>query len=775
MAGPADKTSLMDALNRADEDQIPSGRIRPSVNDEMLSKIISDNQNKQDPLSKAWGILSGPRPPTGFRVLDQAINSPAIHPAKAVNDLATGLVESLGRVQRLGSGAYPRDARTGLVDALYEDQVAEDVTLAVLDWGLPAASVASARGTSASTLGVFGSRDIPAGDLATAKTMKAEGKSQDDIWKATGVWEQRSDKFIREFNDSNLKFKPTAIQEQKLEVTGKDPITYNTMSGKAVDIIEDHPLFGTYPELKNAVIDIEINPEVGIANPNGQVINSLSNEPHIVGEANNVEDALSLLRHEFQHIIQAKDELPRGGHPENPNNVALWMASKREKASALDDQIAKDLEGTGADVFRNAYVNLKNAYKEGIELANRGARTDDPALQEITGKAKNITKSLAARLGVERAGRIADNIFKQTQILLEPNPNDARPGDLKELNNLTPEARGARRVYTRLGGEVQARLAQRRGNLGIIGRRTQSPIYNEGDFSDASRYREDINPILQVDDYKARDVQRMDVPNDIKTQIRDVLRVGNKQYQVWELLVAEGKSREEVAKALGMTRTRLANVINDMRSNLERRGFKDYAPIRSPVGKNDHSFKRKDDIQSSAPSDRDPDTIGVSPPPVPAKPVSEFISKPNEERIQTLLRPSNDAEPLNPNLTRAEQGPLMSRERALAEDTKLVQRDFKQEQLEAEAEYEPLVRTWLDLIYRKETDKFFLNRMEKSGVTNSDIFHVIEIVEEGVSEYNKFLKLLMNEVESNPTPKGKALLKFSEDLLKTFLNPPKKD
>lgn len=160
------------------------------------------------------------------------------------------------------------------------------------------------------------------GKMADAVRMDKEGKSSTDIWDETGWVKGADGKFRFEIDDSKAKM---LIKEG--------------MGVARLSEYFDHPaLFKQYPGVKNIWVALDINKELAprgeyktTAQDIGQSIKA--GEGIISVDAQNHEQAKSILLHEIQHFVQEQEGFARGGNLENAPTIDM------DKLSAIRTEI----------------------------------------------------------------------------------------------------------------------------------------------------------------------------------------------------------------------------------------------------------------------------------------------------------------------------------------------------------------------------------------------------------------------------------------------------
>lgn len=358
--------------------------------------------------------------------------------------------------------------------------------------------------------------------------------------------------------------------------------------------------------------------------------------------------------------------------------------------------------------------------------------------------------------------------------------------------------------YWELGGEVLARNAEHRANYDATHRKLHHPENTQSiDTADQiDRYTGDAPnsgpPVDRIKELLYKNAQERDLG-------------GTKAFAIWEYKNANPDApSSEVAEALGMSVDYVKKETAWIRQRLTANKLGEFAPQPSPharkLMKSDEGIPPEDDVLYDNAS-----AIGVKEP--------EGFTTPKELNPDgTRKLPANDNKPITEESMGAApdyESPsfaddvdpfdthIKSLESRISEEMKLpipnlakiahyrkgikemekAKADFDTQWAqdpppfegeldrsligteEFEAAVEPVISQYMGVVYSREELPLAVARFQKEGVKQSDLFHVVDILEQ---EGPKGVRAMVNifEKADNLTKVDKALLRFARDLLR---------
>ena len=239
--------------------------------------------------------------------------------------------------------------------------------------------------------------------LEQAKAMVEDGRTPEDIYKATGWFKGQDGKWRFEIPD-NLE----AITLDKL---------LNDKRAKLEEIYDNPQLFEAYPDLKDVPVRIE-EIEKGF---NGF---AYADAITISASLKNDNEAKSILVHEIQHLIQKREGFARGGGPKTAREQI------REEQRILDRQFGSFSED------EKAYLVYQDMWMDATLI-----EFDDKKAARASAEIEKLEK----RIGKERRAEIQEIKARRTA-----------------LKNALTEGRDGVDLYWRLAGEQEARYIESR-------------------------------------------------------------------------------------------------------------------------------------------------------------------------------------------------------------------------------------------------------------------------------------------------------------------------
>ncbi|MFH6944643.1 LPD23 domain-containing protein [Flavobacterium sp. FlaQc-50] len=207
-------------------------------------------------------------------------------------------------------------------------------------------------------------------NLKRAQELEKNGKSDKEIWIATG-WQKGADgKWRVEFDDS------------KMELNDG----YQSMRNYTLDeAIEYDELFDLYPELKD--VKFSVIPRLG--SMKGAFMPA-KNLIMINGELS-PEEVKSTLLHEIQHIIQSKEGFATGGTPKMAVDYLNSKISRLKLAKNLPSSVIKAADKLSKSLFDGIDVNESkdNFVKELNNIKNKLSEGEWDVYQSIAGEVES--------------------------------------------------------------------------------------------------------------------------------------------------------------------------------------------------------------------------------------------------------------------------------------------------------------------------------------------------------------------------------------------------
>jgi hypothetical protein len=411
------------------------------------------------------------------------LKSLGISIARGVPQAATGFVD-LAALPLTATGIRKPEQIFGSTDYLTAHGLLPPPQTGLLNQGTelassmvnPAAAVKGGLGLAGIMIGK-GAKTWDAVRAAEAEKMLAEGASPSHAWNRTMTGSNVDNQMRQEISDKNAKFirdpvfvprtnqmsmeeyralgamHPNKTLSELDKIAGRGDPNYNV----PLSSLLDHPeLYEAYPQLKDLPVNFEpnlksrgsfvpprayskMNPEGYVELKTPQVVRP--NLPYTLDEKRK-EDMLSTLLHEIQHKIQDVEGFAKGGSP-----------------SEFKDQTKNFEKYHQAKHLRRMMENDAISAKE--------------AANQWTAQMYQKPKAGAVAL--------------------------AKNNDRETLDKLMSNLMTKQDQYVRLGGEMEARLAQRRKDLDMINRGKHYPFqkytnqdYNFGDL--ALKFGFDVPP-----------------------------------------------------------------------------------------------------------------------------------------------------------------------------------------------------------------------------------------------------------------------------------------
>lgn len=282
-----------------------------------------------------------------------------------------------------------KDPKTVLKDAEKDTSILDDIIR------YTKSKLAEERGS----LGGMLAKTAPKTKLSEADKLYTKGKTDAEVWEATGWMKEPSGKWTFRIDDSDAKFK---IPKENME--GK--------TFKLHEVLDHKKLFDAYPQLKD--VDVEFYDGTGGSYADGKMLLSIFNGK---------EEAL----HEVQHAVQDIEGFARGGSPTD------FLEGLK-----FTDQQYKGWKGLASDLQRFLSPSLKEIEKSGFKG------------QEVIDELEKFMGGLKLSDEAKRIYLTGDKVLlKNTLRNLEKKIEDYR-----DKNFSNPEIK-----YRNLAGEISAREA----------------------------------------------------------------------------------------------------------------------------------------------------------------------------------------------------------------------------------------------------------------------------------------------------------------------------
>lgn len=352
------------------------------------------------------------------------------------------------------------------------------------------------------------------GALDRAIEMKQAGALDDQVYEETGWWLGHPDNQIDiadptsrmivpsvnnrgtegaptvyapgarfEIDDSQGVFnwpRATGMFGGKFQMKGNKGDLQRKWSGTLGEIYDDPELYRHYPELADAPVHLRIGtsdsalvdtrgamdggdgrPSIRITARESSINDMLKAKPGAsLGERN----PLSSLKHEIQHLIQMAEDHARGGSVEEFPNA--WLSKK-------------DFEAESEAFAGESYIDLV----EDMDRRFKNTHNTDLGLQQTI--INYFEKGNGQELSLTGYKRLAAKLVDKMRIKGVPDEDiEQFAKDVLMPLGIKIRNRDPLRRYTRLGGEVEARLVEKRAHL-TPEERMQSPFWdNAGGFDE---------------------------------------------------------------------------------------------------------------------------------------------------------------------------------------------------------------------------------------------------------------------------------------------------
>jgi hypothetical protein len=286
--------------------------------------------------------------------------------------------------------------------------------------------------------------------LDTAKNMKGQGATRDQIWNETGWFEDVDGSWKFEIDDSqaieNINGLPTS------EIQGT---VFN--QGSLEQALQNKDLYDNYPQIRGDEV-VAYNFEgkggqSGSARPASEFMGTPATTTLWRSGRNK-----STLLHETQHRIQGEEGFARGGTPEQVSDADLqsmpqykqWEANQGKR-----DQVREILQSP--------------EYRAERDVSNRLFAEDvEPRIDRISDQIDSN------EIDFETGNQMIEDIFAEfNQIKASRFPTMTRLDEIDQANKIRkPDARD---FYRRLAGEAEARNVQTRRDFTPQQRRASAP------------------------------------------------------------------------------------------------------------------------------------------------------------------------------------------------------------------------------------------------------------------------------------------------------------
>jgi hypothetical protein len=324
-----------------------------------------------------------------------------------------GMINTVTAPRRAYQGGYIADENGNIIPAFNAEQEATDFGLNVMGGGFGASRAAG--GAPSGALGMFigkSAKNWDAAAAAKAIQMEKAGIDPRVIWEQTGTWKGPEGQWRQEISD-----KASAINS-----IVPQSITRNKQyQGRMGEALSHHEGYKSYSEMAN--IPSTFN---AAERPSGGMVRGETgtmNIPQIFVSGPSTMDQRSTALHELQHAIQQKEGFARGGSPESFKPHPIFSTQALIDAAILDKTMkARNLN----------QLEAKNRF---LELFKREPEKGAFAALERVGTGKELEAARDAAM-------------------LSRNPLQS---------------------YSRLAGEVESRVTERRRNMTPEERRASYP------------------------------------------------------------------------------------------------------------------------------------------------------------------------------------------------------------------------------------------------------------------------------------------------------------
>ncbi len=251
----------------------------------------------------------------------------------------------------------------------------------------------------------------PTGQLAKAQAMLDEGKTEQEVWDATGWNKEASGKWAFRIDDSGAKVKDLGDKRESIK-------------GWLEDYLNHPELFKAYPQLKD--ITIEFKPGIGEEgnfkastgmvsgrNWRGNITVGIGEFP--MNKKRVLEQAKSTLLHEISHAIQEIEGFARGGSPEGFRQPRLehTLANYKEalsdayKKSGIDDLFLE--QASAMETGDTSKVNRIKKNIENIKKADESIIALEAKIESFEDAIKKNLRGLSTPM--DAYGHLAGEIY----------------------------------------------------------------------------------------------------------------------------------------------------------------------------------------------------------------------------------------------------------------------------------------------------------------------------------------------------------------------------
>lgn len=719
------------------------------INPSAVTKDMTGIGNRQEilerneRLAKARTLLSDiPRGP----VLARADSEPALGmpnsrsswPVQAVKDM-------FASIKRIGDHVYaPFTGQESPYDSM--DEMIEDTTM--LSGDFTGAGVASRIGTpmQKGVTSIFGTRGIDDRLLSRAQEMKIAGKTDQEVWKDTGLW-QKDGRWLVETPTNNLQFKEGVIEPSRKK-DGK-PFQQKTRQqlGEMIDAPE---LFDKYPELVD--LGISFRPDKrrhGAAYLSEDLINM---------KGQGKEDLRQILIHELQHFIQYYDSLPNGTNPEaafrgwsKANPKSKFYPGDQEAYMRNSGEVQARLAEQRSNLTPEEARNIPPMYSEKSRIAaghggnSHKLQEDRPPASQWPGEVTQLDPFSVEGGNMESV--LSNRLNEITQKL------EKHQGTYKERLALMDEKKD-------IQGNLMLAIKQREAGKGLRGRYSAST--GDGEMYDRnmplSRVQSEIKMIKQfAKDTKLEELTIDDIAQHVygstepwaKARINAALKAADKE-----------KARTLATPPTEMPpMSPLSPNIADSSTSIFARGANDNSLaaleddiVGRPMNDAERQDWQRNILQEQLDRDHFQESINdlkaaINQEKKAERPdifkISHFnkrIAELEKQKAQFNTEWANDPPPFEGEVDRSLYGT----------------EDF-------DVNVQPLIDNYMGVVYTPEELPLVMARYKKDGMTNTHLFDVIDEFEIGGT---KAIKRIIDLFESseNLEKVDKAVLKFAKDL-----------
>lgn len=226
-----------------------------------------------------------------------------------------------------------------------------------------------------------------------AKSMLTEGRSAEEVRKATGWFKGMDGKMRFEIDDSKASFNPE-IAKNKLSVIDaiKDFKVGFGREAKMGDILQHDMLYAAYPWIR------EIKVVAGDINDHGASYNTKTNTITIGRGLGFKPDnkVMGQFMHEIQHAIQTEEGFARGG---SPDEFAKAYNKLKEMRPRIIKMLREALDAKDMEKFRRILQEDKRVQRQLIALTGKDGLVGVDQYEQLAGEIEARDTAARANMG----------------------------------------------------------------------------------------------------------------------------------------------------------------------------------------------------------------------------------------------------------------------------------------------------------------------------------------------------------------------------------------